>query len=183
MKGNWTWTGRYILVLVTALVMGGIISQLSPFQHTTLATSKLTAATLVKFLGYSGALAMFWMLCQRSAEQLRVSAGRAAFVGEILIPLATLIVVSSAYHVLLLVLRPFFDAGLQNIYNWLFVLGITVSALWVVTALFHHSEPLMDLFKSELANRARTASVSCGKCGITLNNGSKYCHGCGSPAA
>lgn len=46
---------------------------------------------------------------------------------------------------LLLVLRPFFDAGLQNIYNRLFVLGITVSALWVVTARFHHSEPLMDL--------------------------------------
>jgi hypothetical protein len=75
----------------------------------------------------------------------------------------TLIVVAAACTVLLTVLRPFLDAGLKNTYNRVFVLGITGSALWLAVALFHHSDPLVDLFRSgvmvEYPGEARSSNL------------------------
>lgn len=179
MTQNWTWTGRYILAIVSALVLGAVIGEMPVFHQATLGTSRLTAASLVKFLGYSGALGLLWLLCQRAAYQLRTASGKIAFIGMILVPLAALIIVSSAYGVLLLILKPFLDPTVRNIYNWLFVVAITASALWLVTALFHHSEPLMDLFKSSVGHKSNIETAKCGHCDIALTAGAKFCHTCG----
>lgn len=61
----------------------------------------------------------------------------------------------------------------------LFVLGITATALWLAVALFHHSEPLVDLFRSEGAGRSN-ADAKCPSCGAPLVAGAKYCHTCGT---
>ncbi len=143
---NWMWIGKYIVVIVAALVLGGAIGEMTLFKQTALGTPKLTAAGLVTFMGFTGALCFVWLLGHRAALQLQASGGKASFLGFILVPLATLIIVSSAYSVLLVILRAFLSASLQNMYNWLFVLGITASAIWLVVALFQHSDSLMELF-------------------------------------
>lgn len=56
MAGKWTWMGRYVLVIVIALVLGGVIGELTLFQQTTLGTPRLSASMLVKFMGFGGAL-------------------------------------------------------------------------------------------------------------------------------
>lgn len=181
MKQNWTWTGRYTLAIATALVLGGIIGEMTLFQQATLGTPKLTAARIVKFLGYSGALGLLWLLGQRAAQQVQSAGGKTAFLGMILVPLLTLIIVSSAYSVLLVILKPFLDPSLRNIYNWVFVLAITVSALWFVVALFHHSEPLMELFKSSVARSPENGGSRCRDCGTTVVAKAKFCQSCGIP--
>ena len=178
MTKNWTWVGRYILVLVIALVLGGVIGELELFKQTTLGTPKLKAAMLVRFLGYSGALLLLWLMAKRAADQFRDQGGKAAFLSFIVVPLATLVVACSAYSVLLILLRSFMDPGLRNLYNWFFVLGITVSALWVVVALFHHSEPLIGLFKS--GTGGSDAKRVCGKCGAQISLGDRFCPACGT---
>ena len=101
-----------------------------------------------------------------------------AFLSFIVLPLATLIAACIAYSVLLIVLKPFLDPGLHNLYNWLFVLGITASALWLVVALFHHSEPFIELFKSGAAKSG--AKRACKKCGAPVPAGAKFCTACGA---
>jgi hypothetical protein len=177
---DWAWMSRYVLVIVISLVLGGVIGELALFKQTTLGTPKLTASALVQFMGYGGALLLLWLLGQRAAIRFREGGGKAAFLSFILVPLVTLIVVTGAYSVLLTVLRPFLDPSLRNIYNWVFVLGITVSALWLAVALFHHSEPLVDLFRPKGADRPDLEAAKCRSCGAPLVPGANFCHVCGT---
>ena len=180
MTRDWTWISRYVLVIVIALVLGGVLGELALFKQATLGTPKLTASALVQFMGYGGALLLLWLFGQRAAIQFREGGGKAGFVSFIVVPLVTLIVVAGAYTVLLTILRPFLDAGPRNIYNWVFVLGLTVSALWLAVALFHHSEPLVDLFRSERADQPEPDAKKCPSCGAPLAAGANFCHVCGT---
>ncbi len=174
MNRDWAWMSRYILVIVISLVLGGAIGEFALFKQTTLGTPKLAASQLVQFMGYGGALLLLWLMGQKAASQFR--SGRSFIV----VPLVTLIVVAGAYTVLLTILRPFLDAGPRNIYNWIFVLGITVSALWLAVALFHHSEPLVDLFRSDRADESDAQGKKCSSCGAQLAPGANFCHVCGT---
>src|SRR3954465_13385704 len=113
-RSNWAWITRYVFVVGIALIMGGAIGAFSLFKQTTLGTPKLTASGLVQFMGYGGALLLFWLLGRKAAEQFRSNEGRAAFLSYIVVPLVTLIVVAGAYTVLLTILRPFLEAGPRN---------------------------------------------------------------------
>ena len=183
MHKDWGWISRYVLVIVVALVLGGIIGELPLFKQTPLGTPKLNASALAQFLGYGGALLLLWLLGRRASEQFR-SSPRASFLSYIILPLITLIVVAAAYSVLLTILRPFLDAGPRNIYNWIFVLGITASALWLAIASFQHSDPLADLFKSDRAAPAPDAvTQNCTACGAGLVAGANFCQVCGTARA
>lgn len=131
-------------------------------------------------MGYGGALMLLWLLGQRAGSQFRNGGGKPAFLSFIIVPLVTLIAVAGTYTVLLQILRPFLDADLRNIYNWVFVLGITVSALWLAVALFHRSEPLVDLFRTEGSDPSNSPSVKCRSCGATLVLRAMFCHVCGT---
>lgn len=151
--GNWTWTGRYILAMVVALILGVLLGELSLFHQTTLGASRLTAAGLAKFIAFGGALLLLWLLGQGIANQLRQQRGRLAFLGRITLPFVTLLVVWGAYSVLLFILQPFFSQGAKNAYNWFFVLAITGSALWLAASIFYHSEPLIELVRSGFSGK------------------------------
>jgi hypothetical protein len=180
MHKDWGWISRYVLVIVVALVLGGIIGELPLFRQTTLGTPKLNASALVQFLGYGGALLLLWLLGRKASEQFRGSQ-RTTFLSYIILPLVTLVVVAAAYSVLLTILRPFLEAGPRNIYNWIFVLGITASALWLAIASFQHSEPLADLFKSDSPDAASgVPTQSCKACGAALAAGANFCQVCGA---
>jgi len=183
MHRDWGWVSRYVLVIVVALVLGGIIGELPLFKQTTLGTPKLNASALAQFLGYGGALLLLWLLGRKASEQFR-DGPRTSFLSYIILPLVTLIVVAAAYSVLLTILRPFLDAGPRNIYNWIFVLGITASALWLGIASFQHSEPLADLFKSDRPSAAPSAvTQSCRACGAEMATGANFCPVCGAAQA
>ncbi|MFL6581859.1 MAG: hypothetical protein ACJ8G2_14040 [Burkholderiales bacterium] len=182
-RSNWAWISRYVFVIGIALIMGGAIGAFSLFKQTTLGTPKLTASGLVQFMGYGGALLLFWLLGRKAAEQFRSNEGRAAFLSYIVVPLVTLIVVAGAYTVLLTILRPFLEAGPRNVYNWIFVIGITVSAVWLAIALFHHSEPIIDLFRPAEAHQPEVETHKCNGCGASMIASANFCQVCGTPRA
>jgi len=78
------------------------------------------------------------------------------------------------YDVVLTILRPFLSATAKDVYNWIFVLGITACAIWLVVALYQHAEGVVELLKA-----VRLRGRSCPACGATLRGGAKFCAACG----
>lgn len=176
---SWTWIGRYALVLLAAALLGAAIGELPVFKQTSLGTPKLPAAALARFLGYGGALVIFALLGQRAAGQLRRSGNDTAHLAFLLLPLTALIVLSVSYDIVLAILHPFLSPANKNLYNWLFVLGISASAVWLVAALYRHSEGLVEHFKKA---RLHPLTRSCESCGDPLHEHAKFCAGCGKAA-
>ena len=103
--------------------------------------------------------------------------GNWSFLQHLILPAVSLIVVSLAYSVLLLLLKPVMEATLHNIYNWVFIVGILACAGWLVMAVLNQSASLTALLTDrKLASLARI----CAGCGAGCNAADKFCRQCGN---
>lgn len=179
-KIDWNWTGRYLAVILVALILAAAIGNMELFAKTTIISGKLSAAHLVRFLGYGAALAAFWMLGQRSTIALQQHGGRWAFLQHLILPVVTLIVVAVAYSVVLLVIKPMMNTSLSNAYNWVFVIAIIACAVWVVMAVLGQSASLTAAFTSAPEQLGTTGSSKlCPACGASCGEAEKFCKQCG----
>jgi LPXTG-motif cell wall-anchored protein len=55
---------------------------------------------------------------------------------------------SGGYEVLLQVLGPFLGKTGKSTYNWLFIVGLAGSALWLTVTWLRHAEPLLNAMKT-----------------------------------
>jgi hypothetical protein len=154
MNERWIWVVRYGVVIVLALILAAVLGEMELFKTTRLGKT-FNAARVAQFLGYGGALLVFWLLAQRAAATIPVQDERWKLVRSILVPLATLIVVSCSHSVLLLVLGPLMNKAWLPAYNWTFIAAIILSAAWLVAALFTGSSTLEPLFGSSRPARRR----------------------------
>src|SRR3990172_6391266 len=182
----WGWAVQYGTALFLALVLGALLGSIPLFKETIPGTGRLTASDIVQFLGYGTALLMLWMGARRAATQIPEDGRGLSFLGRIVVPLTTLIVVSVGYKVLLVLVGPFLDQAGTSIYNWVFVLGIIGAALWLILAAYRSSLPLMEALPG--VGRARQAappeaSPACPQCGATVAAGIKFCGQCGQSLA
>jgi len=177
---SWNWVGRYFAVIVVALALGSAIGSMELFAKTSIVSGKLTAALLVRFLGYGTALAALWMLGQRSTIALQQFGGRWSFLRHLILPVVTLVVVSSAYSVTLLILKPMLEAALLNIYNWVFIVAILACAIWVVMAVLGQSASLTKAFTSAAERLGASGNgKACAACDANNEASAKFCMKCG----
>ncbi len=160
MNKNWFWIGKYLVVIIAALVLGTVLGNFELFKGATLGTPKLTAGGLVEFIAHGGALALLWFLGQRLALQLRTVGGSVANLSTMALALITLIVVASAYAVLLQFVTPFLAAGVKPYLDWIFILGIIAAAVWFVWALFTDSEALIDAIGKAASGRKKPGGAA-----------------------
>lgn len=153
MNGQWIWTARYLVVILLALVLAAVLGEMELFKTTRFGKSGFNAARVAQFLGYGGALLVFWLLARRAAGLVSREDERSKLLKSILVPLATLIVVACAHSVLLLIVGPLMSKAWLPAYNWTFIAGIIVSAIWLVAALFTGSSSLEPLFGTGKAAR------------------------------
>jgi len=151
MNEKWNWVWRFALVIVIVLFVAGFLGSTSLFKTTAAVPGKLTAASIVKFLAYSGALAILFFTAQRATLQLRAERTRAAFLAGFLVPLATFVIAASAHGVLLLVLKPFLGSDLRALYNWTFVAASLAAATWLVLSILQQSSRLEGLASKPVA--------------------------------
>jgi len=149
MNERWMWLLRYAVVIVLALILAAALGEMELFKTTRFGKTGLNASRVAQFLGYGGALLVFWLLAQRAAAQISGEDDRWRLVKSILVPLATLIVVACAHSVILLILGPLISKAWLPAYNWTFIAGIILSAAWLVAALFTGSSSLAPLFGAE----------------------------------
>jgi hypothetical protein len=156
MNERWSWVLRYVIVIVLALILAAALGEMTLFKATKFGKTGLNAARLVQFLGYGGALFVLWLLAQRTAALLPGQDRRWSVVKSILVPLTTLIVVATGQAVLLLLLGPLMNKAWHEIYSWVCVTAIVLSAAWLLIALFTGSSSLAPLFGG-MRGRARSA--------------------------
>jgi hypothetical protein len=148
MSERWTWVVRYVLVIVLAIILGTALGATDLFKTTKFGKTGLNAARLVEFIGYGGALWVFWLLAQRAARLLPATNSHWLFMKHALIPLATLIVIAFGQAVLLLILDPLMNASWRQGYNWFVISAIMLSAAWLVMTLFTGSSSLAPIIGS-----------------------------------
>lgn len=182
----WGWVVQYGIAIFLALVLGAILGGIPLFKETTLGATGLTASDLVQFLGYGGALLLLWLLAYRATTELPEARKELLFLRRVIVPLATLIVVSVGYKVLGLLVGPFLDETSTTLYNWVFVLGIVGAALWLALVGYRHSALLIESFAA-LGQPGQPAppqaSFPCPQCGATAAIGTKFCSQCGQSLA
>jgi len=153
MSERWTWVVRYLVVIVLAVILAATLGEMALFKTTRFGKTGLNAGRLVQFLGFGGALLVFWLLAQRAALLLDGRDARWTLVKSLLLPLATLIAVASAHAVTLLLLAPLMSRAWQPVYNWVFIGAIILSAAWLLAALLTGSSSLASLFGSQALRR------------------------------
>ena len=141
---KWGWLVQYGGTIILALGFGALLSQVPLFYETTLGTTKLRASQGVQFLGFAGALIVFWQLGRRTSNELSPLVPNLRFLCPVIMPVTTLIVLTASHPVAGLVLHPFLGKSHKIMYNWLFVLGIVSAALWVVIAWYVKAAPLLQ---------------------------------------
>lgn len=175
-----SWVGRYIGVIVASLILAATIGSMDLFEKTFVIQGKLSASHLVRFLGYSSALAALWMLGQHATIALQSYKGHLSFVRQLILPVVTLIVVASVNSIALLVLKPMMNAAMHNIYNWLFIVAILGCSVWVVMAVLGQSESLTKVFTSFAERLDAGGRVKeCPACNTGNEATSKFCRRCG----
>ncbi len=168
--------------MALALILGATLGHLPLFAETALGHARLHASDIAQFLGYGGALVMLWMLCRELAIPQHEDNPKLAFVSHLVMPLATLIVVSLGYRVLLFVAGPFLGPAGRRVYDWIFVLGMIATAIWLTVAWFQHSVSLNTVLQPRDRTDASPPASShgaCHACGATMRAGTKYCSACG----
>jgi hypothetical protein len=141
MNERWTWVIRYLVVIGAALILAAVLGDMALFKTTKLGKSGISAARLVQFLGYGGALVVAWMLAKQVAEALPGDP-RWNVVKSTLLPLTTLIAVAVGQSVLLRFLAPLMKRHWHQIYNWVSIGLIIVCAVWLLGALLTGSASL-----------------------------------------
>jgi len=154
-KNSWFWIGKYLVVIVVALVLGSVLAGLEPFRSATIGSARISAGSLVQFIAHSGALALLWALGLRHSRQLRRTAGPAAHLADTVLALITLVVAASAYGVLLRFITPMLASEAKPYLDWLFIVGILASALWLLWVLFTDSEALLEAIGSLTSARKK----------------------------
>jgi serine/threonine-protein kinase len=157
MRESWYWIGKYLIVIVAALVLGSVLAGLEPFKSATIGTARVGAGALVQFIAHSGALALLWALGFRHAGQLRRVGGPAAHLAAMVLALVTLIVVASGYGVLSRFITPMLAPESKSIVDWIFIVGILSAALWLLWVLFTDSEALIEAVGSVAAGKKKPA--------------------------
>ncbi len=178
-KQDWSWAGRFVAVIVVSLILAVAIGNMALFEKTFVIPGKLSASHLVRFLGYCTALGALWMLGRRATMVLQQHGGRWTFMQHLILPVVSLIVVSSSNSVALLIMKPMMNASLNNIYNWVFIVAILGCAAWVVMAVLGQSASLTSSFTSVTERMDASGKIKkCIVCGTCNDASAKFCREC-----
>jgi hypothetical protein len=153
MNERWSWIIRYAVVIAAALALGAAFGEMALFKNARLGKTGLGAAHLAQFLGYGGALVVLWLAARRAALLVPEHDPRWNVLKSTLLPLTTLIVVSTGQAVLLLVVGPLMSKAWHQFYNWVSVTAIILSAAWLLAAVLTGSASLAPLFGGRVARR------------------------------
>ena len=150
--GGRRWVLEYGVALVLTFLLAAILGQVSLFRETSV--GKLRASDLVQFVGYSGSLMVGWLGARELARNPPMEWKWMVPFQGLVVPLATLFVITIAYGVLLFALEPFLGKFGMTIYNWVFIVAIVVDSIWLILSWVWKCAPLVAAMDSRKLRKA-----------------------------
>ncbi len=144
---QWSWMVQHVVAIALALILGFLLGQIPLFSETPLGSPKLRAAHWLQFFSVGGALFLLWRIGQRLAIELPTLCPRMMFLGPMIVPVTTLMVLVASHPVCGQILRAFVGKTGKGIFNWLFILGMVSAALWVILAWFLKAAPMLQAWE------------------------------------
>jgi hypothetical protein len=135
------WMMEYGVAMVATFLFAVILGQIPLFRST--AVWKLHASDLVQFIGYSGALVIAWFGARQLAADPPKDWKWLMPYRALILPVMTLVIVGMAYGVLLFVLGPLLSKLGKGTYNWIFIVGIVGSIVWLILSWVKKSAALV----------------------------------------
>jgi eukaryotic-like serine/threonine-protein kinase len=145
MNQSWLWIGKYVVVVVAALLLGAFLGDIEPFRSADVGNTRISAGVLVQFVAHMGALLLLWALGLRASRQLRAGNSRSAPLAPSLLALISLVVVASFYGVLMHFIAPLLAPGVKPWLDWTFIGAILALAAWLLWALFSDFEAFLSM--------------------------------------
>ncbi len=142
---------EYGVALVLAFLLAMVLGQVPLFRETSV--GKLRASDLVQFVGYSGSLVIGWLGARELARNPPAEWRWLVPFQGLVVPLATLLVITIAYGVLLFALQPFLGKLGMVTYNWVFIAAIVVDSIWLILSWVWKCVPLVAAMESRKIQR------------------------------
>src|SRR4026207_2403956 len=124
------WMMEYGVAMILAVVCAVILGHLSLFREATI--GKLEASNLGQFIGYGGAIVLAWFGARQLSEEPPEDWKWLVPYRALILPVTTLVPGGLASQVLLYACEPFLGKGGKDVYNWVFVVGLIASCVWLI---------------------------------------------------
>ena len=125
------WMMQYGVATALTCFLALVFGQIPLFRET--GVGKLGAADLVQFFGYGGSLVIAWLGARELAKNPPVEWKWIVPFQGIIVPLTPLISIGIAYGVVLVVAEPFLGKPGKSLYNWIFIIAIVSSGVWLIS--------------------------------------------------
>ena len=133
------WMMEYGVAMILAISCAAALGHLALFRET--GVGKFHASDLVQFLGYGGALVLAWFGARQLAADPPDDWKWLMPYRALILPVVTLGMVGVGYGVLSYVSEPILSKSGKEIYNWLFVVGLIASCVWLITTWIQKCAP------------------------------------------
>lgn len=140
------WMMEYGVAMILAVLCAVILGHLPLFREATV--GKLHASDVVQFIGYGGAIVLAWFGARQLAADPPDDWKWLAPYRALILPVTTLVMVGLAYGVLLYACEPFLSKSGKDTYNWVFVVGLIASCVWLIVTWVQKCAPQVAAMES-----------------------------------
>jgi hypothetical protein len=124
------WMMEYGVAMALTFLITVVLGHIPLFRETTI--GKLHASDLVQFIGYGALLVIAWFGARQLAADLPDEWKRLVPYRALFLPVTTLAIVATSYGVMLFVCDPFLSKSGKGIYNWIFIIAIVATSVWLI---------------------------------------------------
>ena len=186
LSATWSWVIRHGVTVGFLILLGSTADKIPVLTETMLVGTALNVSHLMEFLSYGTVLIVVGLVSRHIARLLDRDRSGLTIIRPLVAPMTTLLMVSALHKILLIMANPFFSKSDHLVYNWIFVLLILASTVWIILAWFFRSAPILESISMRSHSRPPSHDAGpslCPHCKAMPQPGMKFCGHCGGGLA
>lgn len=150
-----SWTLQYVLVALTALFAGPVLSKLPATQSFPLTLFGLTGSQTIRLIVVGTVLVALCMLSLRAFRQMPEDGRGSSFLRQLLLPVTTLFIVIVMDKTFRVAGLPLLDRVGSRRYALAYAASLTLIGLWITAAWLQHLDALRSFFVKPVQSTRR----------------------------
>ena len=146
MSKSWTWIAPYTFAILAVLLAGPLLGSLALVQSTSVPYLQLSGPHAIRLVANLLALTILWVLAFVATQQMPDNGRGSSFLRNLVLPLATLVVILFANKAFRTVGLPLIEQMGSSRFAWGYATGLVGSGLWLTAAWVLNQSSLRDTF-------------------------------------